>query len=200
MQKLLLGILFLVATHVAFSQFKSTVGAGALFGTGKVQAGAPAGTESPTFLAYGLSFYPRKVISETGSGSISVGLPMVLGASGSVGVNSRTGAQGSGFNFTVHLPVTIDYNLGYNMEEDDDRTFGGFIGGGFSFTYNSTSVSTFGSNGIVGSEKSTTYGPMIHAGARAVIGSRSYELKASYSLGLEKLKFRTIGVTLSTSL
>ena len=184
-------------TLTATSQIHHSIGAGLVIGTGKIPKGAEQGSETPTILGFGVFYHPRYNITETENGAISVGLPLTLGISGSV--NSR---EGGSISIIADLPITADYNFGAGSSENNESAFGGFIGGGFSYTY-SNYTNDFvipGTVDLTEQVKGTSYGPLVNGGIRALIGERSFFLRAFYKIGLESAKFKTFGVSAGISL
>lgn len=179
MKKQFLLFAILLTVGYAKAQFiKSDVGASIFAGSG---AATTTGGTKPSALFYGASWYPRYAINS----SISVGVPLTFGFSGSA--NSRTGGS---FSIGLDLPIAVDYNFGYGADgntEDSDAKFGGFAGGGFSYTAASSTD--------VGSLKSS--GPMAHAGVRFPIQeTKSITVMASFKLGLGNTKANFFGGTL----
>jgi hypothetical protein len=187
-----------VFTVMASAQFRHSVGGALIFGSGKVPAGADGNNSTkPSFAGYGVFYYPRFSFAEMGNGSLSAGIPLTLGASGSV--NSRTGGN---LSVVADLPITVDYNFGNGSSDDDEGGFGGFVGVGFGYTYSNSSESySFGGAGTgTYISKGTSYGPLVNGGIKAGIGDRTYFLRVSYKLGLEKEKFNTIGLAVGIDL
>jgi hypothetical protein len=183
------AIFMMLLTLGATAQFHFEVGGSLLYGTGKLPKNADVYAEKPTILGYGIFLYPRYNVSETESGAISVGIPATLGLSGSV--NSQTGGS---LNLTADLPVTVDYNVGAGSTASNESGFGGFVGVGFGYTYTNQSYEyiTYGGSGY-DQFKASSYGPLVHAGIKAVIGQKTYFLRAFYKMGLETEKFKTFG-------
>jgi hypothetical protein len=194
----LFGLLLTVFTTMASAQFRHSVGGGLIFGTGKVPAGANSSSyDKPSYAGYGVFYYPRVNFTEMGGGSISAGIPLTLGASGSV--NSRTGGN---LSVVADLPLTVDYNFGAGSSDEDESNFGGFVGVGFGYTY-----SNFNETYAIGTAASDTYtskgrsyGPLVNGGFKASFNDRTYFLRVSYKLGLEKEKFNTIGLAVGIDL
>jgi hypothetical protein len=191
-QKLILSLSFaLFSSFVSFGQFYHAGGAGLVAGKGKIPAGAESGSEQPSILGYGVFYHPRFNISETGSGAISVGFPITAGLSGTV-----SSQEGSSLSIIADLPITVDYNFGHGSNGESESGFGGFLGAGFSYTY-SNYRDEFYIPGVIDEieqVKGSSYGPLAHAGIRALIGERTYFLRGFYKMGLENAKFKTIGI------
>lgn len=191
-----LALLMFTAT-TGFAQMTfSDVGASLFFGTGKLTKQGETVTLDASFA--GLTWYPRYIFSETGSGSLSIGIPLSLGASGSV--NSRTGGN---FSFGLDIPVAVDYNFGFGAfpDEESDAGFGGFLGAGFGYTTTASSTTDDYTTGYwdeTDFSKSKSYGPMLHAGVRFPImgGSNAITIRLSYKKGLEEAKYNFFGGTL----
>lgn len=149
--------------------------------------------EKGSFYINGLSVWGRKVIANS---NISVGVPISLLISFSaVNKEGKKGAVG------INLPTTAEYNFGLGAEPmgvESKSKFGGFIGGGFNYTYTTASSTFFAVNNInFGTPiKGITYGPMVHIGLRAMLSGIPYTLRFFYSSGLEKAKLKMLGVSL----
>ena len=175
------------------AQYNQSGGVGLIYGTGALPNGAQEGTEKPSILGYGAFFYPRYNLTESDGSAISVGFPMTLGLGGNY--NSQTG---SSLSITADIPLTADFNFGAGSTEDNDSGIGGFVGAGFGYTYtNQTYQYSFG--GGTEQVKGSSYGPLAHAGIKASIGEKIYFLRASYKLGLETAKYKTIGLAVGVS-
>lgn len=146
---------------------------------------------------YGVSWYPRYILSEGERGSISVGIPLTIGLSGSY--NSR---EGGAISFGLDAPIAVDYNFGLGAfaEDDGSSRFGGFVGAGFGYT-TTTSTTEDDYNSTLWNEsdisKARSYGPMAHGGIRFGLGENGNQitLKLSYKKGLEKEKYNFFGAT-----
>ncbi len=185
-----------VTTSMASAQFiVNDVGASLFYGKGKLTESGETVNLDAAF--YGVSWYPRYILSETGNGSISVGVPVSLGFSGSF--NSR---EGGNFSFGLDAPIAVDYNFGVGAfaEEEGEGGFGGFIGAGFGFTSTASST-TDDYNTTIWNEtdfsKAKSYGPMGHAGIRFPIGQgKILTIRLSFKKGLEKEKYNFFGGSL----
>lgn len=190
-------VLFVCISISAKAQFYHAVGGSLITGTGKVPAGAEPGSSAPEIQGYGLFYHPRYNITESETGAISVGLPLTAGLSGSV--NSR---EGGTMSVILDLPITVDYNFGAGSSDYNESGFGGFLGLGFGYTY-SNYTDDFVIPGYVNlteQVKGSSYGPLVNGGIRAFIGERTYFLRVSYKLGMEKAKFKTIGISAGITL
>jgi hypothetical protein len=187
---LVIVICFCLLQHAAQAQFiLNEMGASIIFGTG---------TEKDPFADYkyrveaafqGTTFYPRFNILNYKKSAISIsGTP-------TIGLNGFFGSRGGGrVIFGFDLPITVDYHMGYGAKKEDDtpnKGFGGFVGGGFSYTY-SNDATTYYTNGKVNS-----VGPAVHAGIRFLVGgSRSITLRGYYKKGLDNTNFSFYGGSL----
>jgi hypothetical protein len=193
--KSLLSLIFILFLFSAKAQFNYSTGASLIYGKGKLPKNADAGDE-PTILGYGIFFYPRYNISETDAGAVSIGIPLTIGVSGSA--NSRTGTS---ISLTADLPLTLDYNIGAGATEESTAGFGGFIGAGFGYTYTNQAYDYYVNGILYDTEqlKGRSFGPLAHAGIKALISDKVYMLRVFYKLGLEKEKFKTFGVAVGVS-
>ncbi len=194
MKKILFAAMAICLISASNAQFiKSDVGASIFIGSANLTKGGETVKLQPSF--YGLSWYPRYMLGS----SISVGVPLTLGFSGSF--NSR---EGGNFSFGLDAPIAVDYNFGYGAaggEEETDAGFGGFIGAGFGYTKTAQATPDNYSTTIWNEadfSASKSYGPMAHLGVRFPIkqGDNSVTIRLSYKKGLETEKFNFFGGTL----
>jgi hypothetical protein len=127
------------------------------------------------------TYFSRYNFSESDNSSFSLGVPLSAG----IGLVNNS----DGVAFSVDVPLMADYNFGCDAIPESESGFGGYLGGGFGYSY--TSASTyFGSNNI------SNYGPAVHAGVRLVVSqkfSQSMTFGLFYKLGIEQEKYKTIG-------
>ncbi len=174
------------------AQIKTSIGASIFYGVSNkyVDGNGSKGTIE----LYGPTFWVKKFLNE--ESKITVGIPLSVMLSGSVG--SQTG---SSLSYGVDLPLTVEYNFGLGssaIEEESDQKIGGFIGGGFGYTYSSNANNWSIPDVIVVNEtvKGASYGPLAHLGVRFIVKDRPITLRAQYKMGLEKAKFNTFGGSL----
>ena len=131
-------------------------------------------------LKYG-TFFLRRNVSEGENSSLSIGTPFSLGIGGV--------DQGGAF-FVADVPVTADFNIGCKSTPETESGFGGFIGGGFGYTYLAYTESYYG-----GPVKH--YGPLVQAGIRfrySKNSSSAIEIGFFYKKGIEADKLQSAGV------
>lgn len=190
------ALVAVVISSSAFAQFHQSLGVGLISGSGKIPKGAESTSEKPQISGWGVFYHPRFNISEGETSAISIGIPLTLGFTGSY--NSR---EGGNMSLLVNLPLTVDYNFGAGAIEEAESGFGGFIGAGFGYTH-SSNTNEFYIPGVVNMTeqvKGTSYGPLVNGGIRALIGERTYFLRAFYKMGLEKAKFGLFGASVGVS-
>jgi len=131
-----------------------------------------------------LTYFPR-INFETGNNTaFSIGIPVAVGA----GIASDANNDNSGVYFSYDVSAIADYNIGKGATETTEKRFGYFLGAGFSYGYVNLALTT-------DLNKISSYGPLIHAGARFGIGS-SHGITTGlyYKFGLESMKFTTVGI------
>lgn len=131
-----------------------------------------------------LSYFPRFNFIENDNSSISIGLP--IGA----GVNLvKDLYSGSGISWGFDLPVVLDYNMGLKSTQENESSFGGYLGVGFGYMYTSYSIS-----GDV--DKVISYGPIFRGGIRLSTGEGRWNNTVGlyFKPGLESQKFKTFGL------
>jgi len=152
--------------------------------------------DNVTFVFKDLNYFPRYNIVENGNSSISLGAPLGLGF-GSVS-NFSNGT--SSLYFAVDAPLVADYNFGWKSTTDNNSRVGGYVGGGFGYRYTSFSYSDayYGDGGF----HANSYGPLIRGGVRLGMGGSDMGLTLGlfYKVGLEKEKYKTIGINVLVDL
>ena len=143
----------------------------------------------------GLTYSPRVNFLENDHFSLSVGIPISLGASGSV--NSQ-GSGDEGLNFLVNVPVLVNINIGAGSTKDNESRFGFFAGIGFGYQYgtvNETSYDGYG-NAYDNSSTISTYGPMADAGVRIGVGQGTHniEVRAQFMKGIDASQANALGI------
>lgn len=176
MRKIFVVAMICIAVSTAKAQFSSSVGA-SLF----LVSGENTGSSTP----YGVTYSPRYSF-----GSLSVGVPITIGMSGSY--NSRSGVS-EGSSFTYQLPLVVDYNFGLGAADDEDSPFGGYAGIGYSL-FSTSYVGTFSSGTLPAN------GPMLQAGVRFLIKEKIISLGGSYLKGGGDFKANVIGIRLTYGL
>jgi hypothetical protein len=175
-----------MTASVSNAQFSKSFGVGLI--AGKSTKYVASDGSNPQIAIYTGSAFLRYHL---GSG-LTVGAPVAVGFQGSV--NSQSGGS---FTIGLDLPLTLDYNFGLGSTPDDEEEqgFGGFIGGGFSYTYSSYSSQFYIPDVVNSTEqvKGSSYGPLANAGLRASIAGKPYTLRLFYKMGLEKAKFKIFG-------
>ncbi len=197
MRRVSLVTMFVALSLFSHAQFiASDLGASLFYGKAKLTKETESVDLDAAF--FGVSWYPRYILTEMETGSVSLGIPLTLGFSGSF--NSR---EGGNFSFGLDIPIAVDYNFGLGAfaEEESESGFGGFIGAGFGYTSTATSIAdNYNTNYWNESDytKAKSYGPMGHAGIRFAVGPNQnvITLRVSYKKGLESEKYNFFGGTL----
>ena len=150
--------------------------------------------------AFGTLMYnPRFSISESENSSVTIGLPLTLGVSGSYNYDSYYGTENS-LQYMINVPLMLNYNIGAGSTKDAESRFGYFLGGGFGMNHGSYVLDGVydDETGYTESiEKSlTTFGPAVNAGVRFGVGNGSHniEILLSYMKGLNENKPNTFGI------
>jgi hypothetical protein len=99
----------------------------------------------------------------------------------------KSGGSANGIAWGFDLPVALDYNIGCKSTPDNEQTFGGYMGAGFSYMY------TGWSGGETG--KVVSYGPLALTGIRFSSSQASWSVTVGvyFKYGLEKEKYKTFG-------
>ena len=149
--------------------------------------------------AFGTLMYnPRFSISESESSSITIGLPLTIGLSGSYQYDPYYGDEGS-IAYMINAPLMVNYNMGAGSSKETEDRFGWFIGAGFGVNHGSYYIEDIYDNEggyIEGGEKSlTTFGPAANGGVRFGVGNGTHNIEVllSYMKGLNENKPNTFG-------
>lgn len=189
MKKIMLLALICMASLSTFSQsFRNGLGV-------SVFSGKPDGLDSKVMGA--ITWSPYLSFMEKDNLSLSVGLPLSMGLSGTY--NSRADESENTLSFMFNAPLMLNFNMGAGSSRKNEDRFGWFVGGGFGYHYQTgldeIEIDENGDYHTVGGEKSTV-GPVANAGVRIGVGSSSHniEIKASYMKGVSGSKASIIGV------
>lgn len=148
----------------------------------------------------GLTYSPRFNFLEQDEMSVSVGVPLSVGLSGSYSANygSYEGESNS-LSFMLDVPLIVNLNLGCGSTQESERGFGFFVGAGFGYHYGVRNESLKDSYGYEynGKTKSSTTGPVGNAGVRFGVGrehQHNIEVRLAYMKGLSEEKSNIFSV------
>jgi hypothetical protein len=183
MKKIIFSIVALCLSSFAFSQtFMQGVGINVVLQSANGFSADPVGA---------IMYSPRVTFMETESSSLSVGIPMSFGISGSY--NSQNyGSNSLGLMFDA--PVVFDYNYGAGSSKESEDKFGFFAGAGFGYHMNQYIATD--EYGYDYTDKMSGFGPVGNVGARLGVGhgSHNLELRFSYMKTLDVTKSNVIGI------
>jgi hypothetical protein len=183
---LIISIFFFSVNRLAAQNLMNSAGFSISVLQGRLHQGE--GFESFEVEQNNLSWFARYNLIEGENSSLSIGAPVGAG----FGLVTNTIGGDVGILFSYDLPLVIDYNIGCKSTVDNDRTFGGYFGGGFG--YNKVIISASSYSDFNGA----SYGPLIRAGFRFGSSTESWNghaitAGAYYKMGLEHDKLHTIG-------
>lgn len=138
-----------------------------------------------------IMYSPRVSFMETETSSLSVGIPLSFGVSGSYS-SQNYGSNSLGLMFDA--PLMFDYNYGAGSTKEAEDKFGFFGGVGFGYHSNEYVVSDmYGSNYTA---KMSGWGPVGNAGVRIGVGHGSHNIEArfSYMKTMDDSKSNVIGI------
>jgi hypothetical protein len=183
MKKLLFSALALCLSGFAFSQsFMQGVGINVVLQSSSGFSANPVGA---------IMYAPRVNFMETDNTSLSVGLPMSFGISGSY--NSQN-VGGNSLGFTFDAPLMFNYNYGAGSTKEVEDKFGFFAGAGFGYhTHQYTATDDLGYDYTA---KMSGFGPVGNVGARLGVGhgSHNLELRFSYMKTLDVSSSNIMGI------
>lgn len=135
----------------------------------------------------GLTYSPRFNFVERDEMSVSVGIPLSVGLSGSYSTHYGDYERESNtLNFMFNAPLIVNLNLGCGATKHSHRRFGFFAGGGFAYHYGSRSEGIVFYDDYKSKKQSSTTGPTGNAGVRFGVGRghHNIEVKLAYMKGL----------------
>lgn len=197
MKKVLFLLAFIVAGKCLSAQ-TFLHGAGVGFAVSK-----PATDGLDTKVFFTLHYYPQMTFVENEAFSVSAGVPLTVGLSGSYSANFSTRGDSYEENsllLNFQAPVMVNFNGGAGSSKENEQRFGYFIGGGFG--YQTTGVANEGEyyqpDGTSNSSKiySSGFAPAANAGIRFAVGShqKNIEVRLSYMQGLNTHKPSVFGL------
>jgi hypothetical protein len=195
MKKLFLIAAACVASASAFSQsFQHGVGVGIY--VDKIES-----IDARANFAF--TYNPRFNFVENESMSVSVGIPLSVGFSGSYEANYNSygnNYENNTLGYMVNVPLMVNVNLGGGSSKLCKKHFGGFFGAGYAY-YLTNKEETYGydenMNEVYKEVGGSTMGPTANIGMRFAVGrhhSKSVEVKMSYFRGTTQYKIDLFGV------
>ena len=148
----------------------------------------------------GVTYSPRINFLETESLSLSAGIPLSVGMSGSYSYNSMNGysSESNTLRFMFNAPLILNLNMGAGSTKENESRFGFFVGGGFGYHYGDFNVLQEDQYGNLydGEETLTTYGPAANVGFRIAVGShqKNIETRLSFMKGINDNKASIYGM------
>jgi len=138
-----------------------------------------------------IMYSPRVSFMETETSSLSVGLPMSFGISGSY--NSQN-YESNSLAFMFDAPLMFNYNYGAGSSKESEDKFGFFAGLGFGYHTNQYIASD--SYGYDYTLKMAGWGPVGNAGVRIGVGHKSHniEIRFSYMKTMDETKSSVVGI------
>jgi len=151
-------------------------------------------------VAEGFTYSPRYNFLENEDFSLSVGVPLSVGISGSYSSNYNSYSGSTTDNtlgFMANIPLIVNFNFGAGSSDNESR-FGFFIGGGAAYhygKYNVDSVDTYG-DGYTYQATINGIGPAGNVGVRFGVGrgTHNVEAKLTYMKSLDNSKANIFGI------
>jgi len=139
----------------------------------------------------GFTYNPRFNFIEESNMSVSVGLPLTIGASFdyNASYNSYSGSNSSSsVSLMLNAPLLINLNMGAGSGKNAESRFGYFVGAGFGYHYGTFNLSDAlnTGNGEYTATRLNTFGPVGNAGIRFAVGNGSHniEVRLQYMKGI----------------
>jgi hypothetical protein len=183
MKKLFFSVLALCLSSFAFSQtFMQGVGINVVLQSSSNFTADPVGA---------IIYSPRVSFMETDASSLSVGLPLSFGISGSY---SSQNYNNNSLSFMFDAPLMFNYNYGAGSSKESEDKFGFFAGVGFGFHTNQYYATD--DYGYEYTGKMSGWGPAGNVGARIGVGhgSHNIEVRFSYMKTMDASKSNVIGI------
>ncbi|MEJ0104978.1 MAG: hypothetical protein WDO19_21580 [Bacteroidota bacterium] len=193
MKKILFSVLFFFSVSASFSQsFMHGAGVGIYVSkTPIIDATA----------AFTLSYSPRFNFLETDALSVSAGIPVNVGISGSYSASYSSyygTTEENTLRVMLNAPLMVNLNVGAGSSKENESRFGFFVGGGFGFHYGDVGKIVKDDYGYEYYESGygVSYGPAGNAGVRIAVGSnqKNIEIRLSYMKGIDDNKISVYGV------
>lgn len=148
-----------------------------------------------------LSYSPRFNFMENDGFSLSAGVPVNIGFSGSYSLeySSYYGTEESNtFAFMLNAPLMINLNVGAGSTKETESRFGFFVGGGMGFHYGDIGKNVTDEYGYeyYDSKYKAVFGPAANAGIRIAVGrhQKNIEIRLSYMKSTDDSQTRVYGV------
>lgn len=177
MKKFILFALLVSGFQMGFSQrFMHGAGLGVF-----VSSAPNHQTTVPSVITYS----PRVNIMQNEKNSISIGMPLSLGFTGSYHINA---SSSSGTNvskqssYLVNVPVMINFNHGVGSSKTNAKKSGIFLGVGFGANFGSFVSNNFDYNtGRFAKQDESGFGPAGNLGLRFKVGRNTKNIEARVS-------------------
>ena len=148
----------------------------------------------------GVTYSPRVNFLETETLSLSAGIPLSVGLSGSYSYNSMNGysSESNTLRFMFNAPLIVNLNVRAGSTKENESRFGFFVGGGFGYHYGDFNVLESDQYGYLYDSDKTlaTYGPAANIGFRIAVGShqKNIETRLSNMKGINDTKASIYGM------
>jgi len=192
MKKFTLLVALLLPVAFGFSQtFSHGVGVAVFVTTAKGGNAA---------VAEGFTYSPRINFLENEDFSLSVGIPLSVGISGSYSSNYNSYSGSTTENtlgFMANVPLIVNFNFGAGSTPDNESRFGFYIGGGAGYHYGRYNVDTTdGYNEYTYQAKISGIGPAGNVGIRFGVGRGTHNVEArlTYMKSLDNSKANIFGM------
>lgn len=155
------------------------------------------------YTGFGVTYAPRVNFVQTEALSVSVGIPVSIGFTGSKshGTFSVVGSSDTYIlHFMLNAPAMINLNIGAGSTKENNKRLGFFVGGGFGYHYGGYSQENEYSDNILFTtytkKYSSSYGPAGNIGLRFAVGShqKNIEARLSYMKAISESKTAVYGV------
>jgi len=188
----LLMVLFFTGTFAFSQSFSHGVGVAVFVTTAKGGNAA---------VAEGFTYSPRFNFIENEDFSLSVGVPLSVGISGSYSSNYNSYSGSTTDNtlgFMADVPLIVNFNFGAGSTPDNDSRFGFYIGGGMGYHYGKYNVDStdYYGDGYTYQATINGVGPAGNIGCRFAVGRGTHNVEArlTFMKSLDNSKANIFGM------
>ena len=154
--------------------------------------------------SFSLTYSPRLSFAEEEKTSLSIGIPLNVGLSGSysyVFIDGYGYYEENALKYMINVPLMLNFNFGAGSVRGCEDRMGFFIGAGYAYHVGSVNEHFFDQNGyeykMPESNTKSSTGPAANIGMRIGVGykkKRNIEIRTSYMKGVSSYKPHVIGV------
>lgn len=150
--------------------------------------------------SFSFTYSPRLSFAETENTSVSIGIPLNVGFSGSYNAAYSNGYyyEDNTLGYMINVPLMFNFNIGAGSALGCKDRMGFFIGAGYAYHVGSVFETLYDVNGYEYTDSHTrsSTGPAANIGLRIGVGykkKRNIEIRTSYMRGVTSYKPHVFG-------